>query len=334
MIRMNRVSSLPVLPFLVALLAGCADDSGGATTAPRVVTSVVVAPTVLSLAAGTSSTIAAVARDQEGVAMPGAPVSWSSSDTSVATVSAGGVVSARRPGAAMVSATAGGRSGAVAVTVIGSPTDPTVAVVATDAVSLDLGVGDTRTIVARALDASGAPLIRPFAWRTSDAAVATVDAAGRVLATGAGTAIVTVTAEGREAAVRVTVTGQAWKLTRVADRSLPAPLYGTSTTAPGGATRVDTTWVTGGTLRMRGERYELRLQGWTITNGGAPVAVTFGSDGVVAYDVFDGTTMFHESDTWWDREPRFRGRTLEDGRLELGWNVAPNAPVVPLVFAR
>lgn len=331
--RMNRVRVHLMLLMVAALAAGCADGSTLPTGVPWPVVSVTVAPASISLAVGGSSTVAAEPRDQAGAAVAGAPVVWSSSDTTVATVSPAGVVNARRAGVATIRATSVGRSGTVAVTVTAVPVERPVAAVVTDVATLDLGVFDTRTIVARALDAGGVPVVRPFAWRTSDAAVATVDSTGQVIATGAGTALLTVTSDGREAGVRVTVTGQGWRLTRAGAVALPAPLY-TATTSVGGVTRVDTTWVTGGTLRMRGERYELRLQARTATNGGAPVTVTFGSAGVVAYDVFSGAPMFHESDTWFDREPRFRSRVLEDGRIELAWNVAPNAPVVPLVFAR
>lgn len=334
MLRTNRLRTYAALPSVIALLAGCADAPTGAVAIPRAVASVAVAPADLSLQVGASAAVAAVPHDSNGTPVQGFTITWASSDTAVATVSSGGLVSARGAGTATIRATAAGKIGSIAVTVSAPPVvDREVARVETDSAALALGVGESRTIVARALDVNGQPLTRTFAWSTSNGAVVSVDPAGKVVATGAGTALVTVSSEGRQATVLVTVTGQQWQLTRAGDAPLPAVLF-TTTMMVDGVVREAVVQVTGGTLRMRNGRYELRLYGWAIAAGAAPVATTLSSDGVMAYDMTSGAPMFHEGDEWFDRQPRFRGRFLSDGRLEIGWNPAPDAPLVPLVFAQ
>lgn len=74
-----------------------------------------------------------------------------------------------------------------------------------DVESLTLQVGDVRTVVVTN-PASGGPVPAPsIAWSTSDAAVATVDAAGAVTAVGAGSATVTVSRGALAVDVAVTV---------------------------------------------------------------------------------------------------------------------------------
>lgn len=410
----NRFGSHAVLPFLLALLAGCADGPL-APGAGGPVASVAVAPAGLALEVGATVTLTARPLAADGAVLAGHPIAWSSSDTVVATVSPAGLVRARAAGTATIRATSAGKTGTVAVTVGQRPvawiqitpaagtlpqpagttrqlgvvaraqdgteltgravawssSDPAVASVsatgllqahaagaawiravvdgrrdstlvvvptliariATDPLELALGVGDARTVAATALDAQGNPLARPFTWSSTNGGVATVDAAGRVVATGAGTALVIVASEGRQATVRVTVTGQMWGLTRAGGAPLPATLYATTTTV-NGVEVAAVVQVTGGTLRLRDDRYELRLQGWLLAEGAAPVATTLASDGVVAYDVLTGAPLFFEGSEWVNREPRFRSRVLADGRLELGWRRGAGTPVVPLVFAR
>jgi hypothetical protein len=160
-----------------------------------------------------------------------------------------------------------------------------------------------------------------------------VDATGRVIATGAGTALITAVSEGKRATTLVTVTGERWRMIDAAGSALPA-IADTTTITVGGVARPARFQVTGGTIRIRNGRYELRIEGWLLADGLAPVATTVGSDGVIAYDMFSGDPLFFEGDEWANRQPRFRGRVRESGALQLDWNRTPGAPVVPLGFAR
>jgi uncharacterized protein YjdB len=418
---MYRPGSSTLVPLLVALLAGCSDGPTAPGAGPDTasgVASVAVSPSALSLTAGATAALTATPRGADGSVLSASPISWTSTDTSVATVSAAGLVQARAAGTATIRASSEGKSGTVALTVTAGPVAPTVAwilitpaggtipqaigtsrqlgvvarasdgteivgrpvawsssdpIVASvsaagtleahvagtawitavvdgrrdstlvsvptliarveiDAEALALVVGSTRTLSARALDAQGAPLTRTFAWSSSNPAVATVDAAGGVVATGAGTAIITAASEGKRATIQVTVTGQRLHLTDAAGAPLPA-FVDTTTIMVDGVARSARFQVSDGTLRFHDGRYELRLHGWLLAEGAEPLETTVTSDGVLAYDVMTGDLLLFESDEWANRTPRFRGRARDDGGLALEWNRTPGTSTVALGFA-
>ena len=129
-------------------------------------------------------------------------VSWKSSNTSVATVDASGNVKAVKAGTAMVTATAGGKSASVKVTVASG-------YVAVSSVSISGGSFSLKAGASRKLSATVAPsnaTDRAVSWKSSNTSVATVDASGTVKAVKAGTATITATAGGKSASVTVTVT--------------------------------------------------------------------------------------------------------------------------------
>jgi len=72
-------------------------------------------------ALGETARFTAEVRDQNGQPMAGAAVAWASSDASVATVDAGGLVTAEGNGAAAITARAGSASGSASVTVMENP---------------------------------------------------------------------------------------------------------------------------------------------------------------------------------------------------------------------
>ena len=122
--------------------------------------------------------------------MANATVAWTSSDPSVATVAASGLVTAVANGAATVTATAGSASGTAAVTV-----DQVVATVAVDPpADTLLAFGDTLRLSADALDANGNAVVgAEFAWASGDTLVAAVDQQGLVTGRAVGEVEVTAT---------------------------------------------------------------------------------------------------------------------------------------------
>ena len=131
-------------------------------------------------------------------------VTWSSDNPSVATVN-NGVVSAVSEGTATITVTTvdGGYKDTCPVTVTAAPVPVTGVSLNKD--SLALGVGDSETLTATVAPANAAN--QNVTWASSDTSVATVDAAGKVTAVGAGTATITVTTVdgGKTAACTVTV---------------------------------------------------------------------------------------------------------------------------------
>lgn len=123
---------------------------------------------------------------------------WTSSDTSVATVDGEGLVTGLKAGTAAITATADGATSTCIVTVFESSTT-------ISASSLSIKVGETATLTVTVTGAD-----QTVAWESSDTAVATVEMNGTVTGKKEGTATITATANGVSAKCTVTVTsGQA-----------------------------------------------------------------------------------------------------------------------------
>lgn len=105
----------------VAASAGGRSAVAEVGVVPVAVASVQVTPTHLSLGTGQIGQLTAQALDASGAVLPGRPVSWSSNNPAVATVSARGVVTARAIGGAIITATSEGKSAPAAVTVSSLP---------------------------------------------------------------------------------------------------------------------------------------------------------------------------------------------------------------------
>ena len=119
-VRHSRVGS-SLLSLVLLTLTSCGGSEGPGTTGPDVdpprVTVLNVLPDSVTLPfLGATSTLVAHIRDQNGQPIT-STVSWSSDNTAVVTVSSSGLLTALQNGTATVTATAGGVSDAVPVTV-------------------------------------------------------------------------------------------------------------------------------------------------------------------------------------------------------------------------
>ncbi|MHB1169359.1 MAG: Ig-like domain-containing protein [Longimicrobiales bacterium] len=185
---MKRVLALP----LAVLLAACGDSGGSDPVEPpptRTVASVSVAPETAEVPDGGTVQITATLTDQNGQAFTtppsGVSVAWSSDDTDIASVSATGAVTANRPGAVEITATASGKSASASITV----TQVATALVAAagDAQNGDTGAELAEPLVARVEDRHGDPVAGvEVTWAVTsgggsvDPATGTTDAAGVV----------------------------------------------------------------------------------------------------------------------------------------------------------
>ena len=187
----------------VTITATAGEASGSAAvTVAQVVSSVTVAPAEANFGAlGDTLRLAAQAFDANGHAVAGAEFSWESSDSTVATVDASGLVTTMARGSVTITATSGSVSGSAVVSVA--------QVVRTVAVTPDTATvveGDTLRIAATATDANGQAVAEvQFAWASGDTAVAVVDASGLVTGVGTGQAEVTATAAGVTGRTQLTV---------------------------------------------------------------------------------------------------------------------------------
>ncbi len=175
---------------------------GDGITGPVPVASVSVAIAAPSVAVGATTQAIATVKDDAGNALDGRTVTWTSSDTEVASVSSTGEVTALRAGTAEIRATSEGKQGSATVTVMPPPIHTITVVIANPA----LQVGGTSQASAVAKDAGGNDLTgRPIVWTTDNAEVATVSQQGLVTGVKPGSATITATSEGKSGSATVTV---------------------------------------------------------------------------------------------------------------------------------
>lgn len=209
--------------------------------APEVsVETVSVAPAELNLTVGGTGTLTATVGPDTAT---NKAVTWTSSDTNIATVDENGLVTAKSEGTATIIATAGGVSDSCAVTV-SAVTVPATGVTVNPA-ELTLSIGGTGTLTANVSPEGATDSVT---WNSSDPAVATVDANGVVTAAGVGEAIITATAGDASATCKVTVQPDAIPVTGVTVTADRTSLYNgevavlTATVLPENATDKTVTW--------------------------------------------------------------------------------------------
>ncbi|MEX2182200.1 MAG: Ig-like domain-containing protein [Gemmatimonadaceae bacterium] len=191
--------------YIRATVAGLTDSVAFNVRFP--VGSVTIDPATLTLNREGSAVLTATVLDTEGTPVTNRPVTWSSSDETIATVSATGVViaSAVNEGPATITASAsnatdggGVVTGTASVTVAGAPVVHTVTVTGGSGFR-----GNTGTVQLTATPTSGSGNLVPgttITWASSDVGVATVDATGLVTFQGAtDTLRITATAIGQGA---------------------------------------------------------------------------------------------------------------------------------------
>ncbi|HEX9108286.1 MAG TPA: Ig-like domain-containing protein, partial [Longimicrobiales bacterium] len=112
---------------LLLVGAACGSDDGltsASLVPPRLAALVAISPNTLSLEVDSARQVTATAWDDLGNVLDNHPVTWSSSDTTVASVSPGGLVTALAAGSATVRATVDGKTAISAVLVRPSPSAP------------------------------------------------------------------------------------------------------------------------------------------------------------------------------------------------------------------
>ncbi len=194
------------------------------------VSEVEVKPEVVDLEPGASVQLSAAPRASNGVVLVSRPVTWSTSDQTVATVSSGGLVTAIGEGTATITAASGEQAGTASVTV----TVPVSSVLVTPA-SGSLTVGQTLQLGAQAKDASGGSLSgRTVVWSSNDSTVARVDSKGLVTATGIGSAAISAAVSGKTGTASISVYGSLGISTTSLARGVVGTAYSQVLAASGG----------------------------------------------------------------------------------------------------
>ena len=262
---------------IIATSEGKSGQAAITVTTPIVpVATVTVSLAASSVTAGGTTQATATARDANGNVLTGRSVTWSSSNTAVATVSSTGLVTAVVAGSASIIATVEGKVGQATLTVA-APVVP-VATVTVSLAASSVTAGGTTQATATTRDANGNVLTgRAIAWSSSNTAVATVSAAGLVTAVTPGSANIVATSEGKSGQAAVTV--------------LAVPVATVSVSLGAGSLTVgSTTQATATTRDANGNVLTGRTVTWssgnsavaTVSSSGLVTAAAAGSANIVA----------------------------------------------------
>jgi uncharacterized protein YjdB len=166
------------------------------------VASVVVSPATPNIYIGGTVQLTATPKDATGTPLTGRVVTWTTSNSAVATVSASGLVTGVAVGVATITATSEGQSGTAAVTVSSVP----VASVVVSPAAANILVAGTAQLSATPKDAAGNVLTgRAVTWTSANPAIATVSTAGLVTGVAVGSTTIIATSEGISASAAISV---------------------------------------------------------------------------------------------------------------------------------
>ncbi len=214
------------------------------TTQPLPVTAVTLDKEKLALEVGGEATLVATVTPDNA---DDKTVTWTSSDSNIASVDENGKVTAVAAGTATITATAGNQTATCEVTVT-EKTSVTVTVtgVELDQTTLTAKEGDTLDKLVATVKPEDATN-KKVTWQSSDTSVVTVDAEGNVTIVGKGSATITVTTEDGSHTATCTITVTA------ASEGGEDPEPGTDPENPGGITDPDEGGGQGGTTEPGGD---------------------------------------------------------------------------------
>ncbi|GEM_PF-3719712 len=199
----DRGSTCRWVPAIAAVASLVISGSGcSAPTGIQTVSAIRIQPSAIALLVPRQTTLRATAVDARGRVVTMDQVYWSSEDTTIATVSSSGVVTAVTPGRARIAASAEGVTG-IAVVTVSAVTVAEVVVVPETLRVVPNAMGQLR---ATAYDASGNVVTGLSAvWGSSAQSVATVNSSGTVTGVAPGTATVTAAIAGQVASATIVV---------------------------------------------------------------------------------------------------------------------------------
>jgi uncharacterized protein YjdB len=178
------------------------------TVVPGAPASVVIAPRPPQLEQGESAQLSATVEDVRGNPVQAA-VTWQSTSSTIATVSANGLVTAVSPSTTpvrIIASTPGTGGALIADTLVLTVVPVAVASVAVALDAQAIGIGALAHASATLTDRRGQPVTgRQVAWQSSAPGVATVDAAGVVTGVAPGSATIIATAGGVQGSATIQV---------------------------------------------------------------------------------------------------------------------------------
>lgn len=232
----RKLARMPVWGFVATAalaLAGCGGGGGGGgsgTTPPPpapTLSSIAVTPTTATVAIGATQqlTVTGTYSDSSTQNLTAGSTYASSASTTVASVSPSGVVTAIGAGSATITASNGGKSSTMTVTVPAPPVTLTKITVTPATVMLAAGATQQLMVTGSYSDGSTKDLTNSASYVSSAPAVATVSASGGLVAAVAtGTATITASDGGQNATATVTVPAPVVTLTSIAVTPATIPL--------------------------------------------------------------------------------------------------------------
>ncbi len=196
-----------ILAGLALSLISCGDtvDFGFPFIPPKATSSVEITPANPSVPIGVTQQFTATAAQSNGTSTDvTTQVTWTSSNTSVATVNGSGVAIGLKPGTTTITATFEKTSGSTTLTVT-SATLSSISVTPTNP-SIPLGFNLRLRATGTFLDGTTFDMSTQVIWTSSNSSVATVDSIGIVRGIGLGTATITATSENLSGITTVIVT--------------------------------------------------------------------------------------------------------------------------------
>ena len=179
---------------------------------PPVVNSITVSPGSATINRGSTRQFTATARTADNMVVPDVTFSWTSSNTSVATVSSNGLARGTGTGSTTIKASSGDISGSATLTVREPPPPPTqmVARIEVSPATASTNEGEPKQFEAKAYDTSNTEVSdASFTWESSNPSVATVDSDGLAMGIRAGSSptdvTITARAGGRSGTATLTV---------------------------------------------------------------------------------------------------------------------------------
>ena len=242
--------------------------SAAVTVSAVAIAAVSVTPTAVNLTVGQTTQLDPTVTDANGAVVNDRPVTWTSSNNAVATVSSSGLAIALAVGSATLTASLDGKSASVAVTV--SPVPVSAVVVSPSPTQLT--VGQSVTLSVQVTDATGKIVNPPKSYSSDAPAIATVDQAGVVRGVAPGTTTVRVTAEGKVGTTTVVVSAVPVASVVISPK--------TASLTVGGTTKLSATARDAGGATLSGRQFTFTSsngQVASVTNDGVVTAVAAGT---------------------------------------------------------
>ena len=199
---------------IITATSGSASGTAAVIVA-QAAASVVLSDTVLSFASlGDTTQLTAEAKDADGQSISGGSFTWASSDTTVASVSTTGLVTAVANGTATITVT----SGSASATASASIEQVAVSITLSPDSLVFAAAGDTATVTAMVKDAGSSEIPSPnLTWSSSDTTAVTVNSNGLVTAVASGPATVTAQKGDLQATLSAKVSGSYLAVTVTGD---------------------------------------------------------------------------------------------------------------------